>query len=340
MPLLPSILRSRLRRFRYLPPLLLLLAVLVWYGLMLRPAGNGSRVYTLMVPKGAGFTALAQELEKRGMVRRALQLQVLGRLTGLDRRMQPGEYRLTDAMKPEAILEKLASGVSDACKFTLPEGYSTYQAAVLLDRQGIFSRNEFLRACRDRQLLTSLGIDAASAEGYLFPSTYLIGLHLGARGLVTEMVREFRHRTAGLGNLVARSGLTMAQVVTLASMVEKEAMQPEERPLIASVFRNRLKLRMPLQSDPTAIYGVRAFGGTVTRADLQRPSPYNTYRIKGLPPGPIGNPGMDAIKAVLEPAVTPYLYFVARKDGTHQFSCTLAEHNRGVQLFLKKGKRG
>lgn len=331
--------RTLVRRFWYLPLCLLLALFLIWLLVMQRPLGDGQRVYGLTVPKGAGFAQIAQDLERQQIIRSALHFRIVGRLRGLDRRMQPGDYRLTNAMKPGEILEKMASGVTDARKFPVPEGYSMFQVAELAEKQGLFTRDSFLQVCRDKQLLAELGINAKSVEGYLFPGTYLVGFHMDARGLVAEMVREFRHRIAGLEQQIATSGMSLHQVVTLASMVEKEAVVPEEKPLIASVFRNRLKLGMPLQSDPTAIYGVRAFGGTVTKQDLQRQSPYNTYRVKGLPPGPIGNPGVDAIKAVLQPARTDYLYFVARKDGTHQFSRTLQEHNQGVQLFLKKGKK-
>lgn len=331
--------RIRLRRFWYVPLSLLLILVFGWYWYLSRPAGDGKRVYGLTVPKGAGFVQIAQELERQGIVRSALHLRLVGRLRGLDRRMQPGDYRLSNAMKPVEILVKMASGVTDACKFAVPEGYSIFQLAELLEKQGLFERKEFLAICNDKQLLKELDIAAKSVEGYLFPGTYLIGFHMDERGLVIEMVREFRHRTAELKDQLNEAGLSLHQAVTLASMVEKEAVVPEEKPLIASVFRNRLKIGMPLQSDPTAIYGVRAFGGTVTKQDLQRQSPYNTYRVKGLPPGPIGNPGLDAIKAVLQPARTDYLYFVARKDGTHQFSRTLQEHNQGVHLFLKRGKK-
>lgn len=328
-----------LYRFWYLPLCLLLVFAVGWYLHLARPAGDGKRVYGLTVPKGAGFVQVARDLERQGIVRSALHFRLVGRLKGLDRRMQPGDYRLSNAMTPVEILEKMASGVSDARKFVVPEGYSIYQLAELLEKQGLFGSKEFLAVCKDKQLLQHFDIMAKSVEGYLFPGTYLIGFHLDARGLVMEMVREFRHRITSLQGQLDKAGLSLHQVITLASMVEKEAVVPEEKPLIASVFRNRLKIGMPLQSDPTAIYGVRAFGGTVTKQDLRRESPYNTYRVRGLPPGPIGNPGIDAIKAVLQPARTDYLYFVARKDGTHQFSRTLQEHNQGVRQFLKKGKK-
>jgi len=327
------------RRFWYLSLLSIPVALFAWHLVNQAPAGEGKKVYGLTVPKGAGFAHVAKELERKGIVKSSLYLMVSGRLGGLDRKMQAGDYRLTDAMTPLAIMEKMASGVTDACRFTLPEGYSMFQAAELLEKQGIFGREEFLEACRDKALLADARIESATAEGYLYPGTYLIGFQMDERGLVTEMFREFRKRTAGLDSEISASGLTIHQAVTLASIIEKEALSAEEKPLIASVFRNRLRIGMPLQSDPTAIYGVKVFGGTVTKGDLQRSSPYNTYRIKGLPPGAIGNPGIDSIKAVLKPAATDYLYFVSRKDGTHQFSRSLSEHNRGVSVFLKNRKK-
>lgn len=328
-----------LSRFWYLLLCLLLVFFLGWYLYLVQPAGDGKRVYGLTVPKGAGFVQVARDLERQGIVRSALHFRLVGRLKGLDRRMQPGDYRLNSAMTPVEILEKMASGVSDARKFVVPEGYSIYQLAELLEKQGLFGGKEFLAVCKDKLVLQHFDLGAKSVEGYLFPGTYLIGFQLDVRGLVMEMVREFRHRIISLQGQLDQSGLSLHQVVTLASMVEKEAVVADEKPLIASVFRNRLKIGMPLQSDPTAIYGVRAFGGTVTRQDLKRKSPYNTYHVRGLPPGPIGNPGIEAITAVLQPARTDYLYFVARKDGTHQFSRTLQEHNQGVRQFLKKGKK-
>ncbi len=316
------------------------LALLGWYLLLLYlPAGQATQVYGLTVPKGAGLSSVAKELKQAGVIRSSLHLRLVARLKGLDYRMQAGDYRISAAMVPGEILEKLANGQTDACKFTLPEGYSIYQAAELLDKQGIFDRARFLAACSNRELLETLGISGKTAEGYLYPGTYSIGFQMDETGLVTEMVREFRHRTDALKPRIDASGRSLEQVLVLASMIEREAVSVEEKPLIASVFLNRLRIGMPLQSDPTAIYGVRVFGGTVTKQDLQRSSPYNTYQIKGLPPGPIGNPGIDSLQAVLQPAKTDYLYFVARKDGTHQFSRTLAEHNQGVNHFLKKGKK-
>jgi UPF0755 protein len=226
-------------------------------------------------------------------------------------------------------------------KFAVPEGYSIYQLAELLDGKGFFAKDEFLRACTNRQLVEELGIPGVSVEGYLFPSTYNLARINDVQALIRTMVEQFR-KVYG-ERFVAqekKSPLSRHQIVTLASIVDKEAIVPEERPRIASVFMNRLEAGMPLQSDPTAVYGVRAFAGKVSRQDIERESPFNTYRIKGLPPGPIGNPSDGAIAAVLSPAKTGYYYFVAKKDGTHFFSATLAEHNRAVSTYLKTAAVG
>jgi UPF0755 protein len=222
----------------------------------------------------------------------------------------------------------------------VPEGYSIHQVAHLLEGRGIMPGEDFLAACRDRDLLAEFGIKAATAEGYLFPRTYDLPPGIGPEETVRLMVRAFfRVYDERFASRPAPAGLSLHQLVTLASLVEKEARVPAERPLIASVFLNRLQRRMPLQSDPTAVYGIRTFGGAVTAADVRRRTPYNTYLINGLPPGPIGNPGADALEAVLEAPSTGYLYFVARQDGTHFFSRTLDEHNKAVTRYLKSGAR-
>jgi len=211
-----------------------------------------------------------------------------------------------------------------------------YQAAELLEQKGYFKGAGFLEKCRDRGLLVNLGLEGTSVEGYLFPATYNLSRSGNEEQLIGQMVAQFEKKYAELTTKNHGSaGLSRHAVVTLASLIEKEAVSSEEKPLISSVFHNRLRIGMPLQSDPTAVYGVRAFAGRVTKADIERPSPYNTYLVKGLPPGPIGNPGADALQAALHPATTQYLYFVARQDGTHQFSRTLEEHNRAVSKYLK-----
>ena len=211
-----------------------------------------------------------------------------------------------------------------------------FQVAEMLEKRGIFSKESFLKACRDRALLARLGVNAPSAEGYLFPGSYNILPGRSEQDVVREMVQRQRELLQTDFSLKAKkSGISLDALLTLASMVEKEAVLPAELPLIAAVFQNRLSKGMRLQSDPTALYGVRAFAGKVSRDDILRVTPYNTYLIPGLPPGPIGNPGSGAIEAVLSHPAVPYLYFVARGDGSHQFSSDLAAHNAAVRKFLR-----
>jgi UPF0755 protein len=287
-------------------------------------------------PPGSGIRKLAVELKSGGIIRSSWHFILVTRLRGDAHHLKAGDYRFNDGMTPDAILKKLVSGDVDYLKFSLPEGYSTHQAAELLEQKGYFKRSVFLEKCRDTALLARLGLNETSVEGYLYPATYNLSRGGSEEQLISQMVAKFEQKYAELtsGGRSA-GGLSRHAVVTLASLIEKEAISAEEKPLISSVFHNRLRIGMPLQSDPTAVYGVRAFAGKVTRADIDRPSPYNTYLIKGLPPGPIGNPGVDALEAALHPAVTQYIYFVARQDGTHQFSRTLEEHNRAVRRYLK-----
>ncbi|WP_246163303.1 endolytic transglycosylase MltG [Oryzomonas sagensis] len=314
-----------------------LLLLLGWYLVCtFIPPGKGGIVRDISFPAGSGIRKLAGELKRGGVIRSAWHFILLARLRGQAHRLKAGDYRLTDGMTPGDILRKLATGDVDYRRFALPEGYSVYQAAEMLDQKGYFKRDAFLAACRDTALLERLGIHAASAEGYLSPATYNLARNGTEEQLVTQMVGHFRKV---YGDVTAggrgQSRLSLHEIVTLASIIEKEAVSGDEKPLISSVFYNRLRLGMPLQSDPTAVYGVRAFSGKVTKADIGRQSPYNTYLVKGLPPGPIGNPGADALRAALHPARSDYLYFVARQDGTHYFSRTLEEHNRAVARYLR-----
>lgn len=318
---------------------LVLLISLLWYFfcLFISP-GNGAVVRDVSFPSGSGIRKLANELKAGGVIRSSWHFILLTRLRGVTYRLKAGEYRFSDDMTPDVILKKIVDGDVSYPKFTLPEGYSIYQAAELLEQKGYFSRGSFLKKCRDKTLLLSLELNEGSAEGYLYPATYIIyNLRegIGEEQLIKQMVIQFKKVYAGLKSDEKTHWFSRHEVLTLASIIEKEAVDPKEKPLISSVFHNRLRIGMPLQSDPTAVYGVRAFSGKVSKQDVLRPSPYNTYLSKGLPPGPIGNPGRDAIHAAVSPAKTDFLYFVARLDGTHQFSRTLAEHNRAVTRYLK-----
>lgn len=311
--------------------------LLLWYLICLFvPPGDGSKVVDISFPPGSGIRRLASELKAGGVIRSSWHFILVTRLRGQAHRLKAGEYRFNDGMTPAMILRKLVAGDVDFRRFALPEGYSVYQAAELLDQKGYFTKDSFLEKCRDTALLSRLGLNASTAEGYLYPATYNLARNGNEEQLIAQMVAQFEKRYAELAPASGgMAGLSRHQIVTLASLIEKEAVSSDEKPLISSVFHNRLRINMPLQSDPTALYGVRAFAGKVNKADIERRSPYNTYFIKGLPPGPIGNPGIEALQAALHPAATPYLYFVARQDGTHQFSRNLDEHNRAVVRYLK-----
>jgi UPF0755 protein len=314
-----------------------LLLLVGWYlACSFIPPGKGAHACDVSFPAGSSIKKLATELKQDGVIRSTWHFILLARLRGQAHRLQAGDYRFTDAMTPGDILRKLATGDVDYRRFALPEGYSLYQAAEMLEQKGYFKRDAFLAVCRDAALLERLGIRAASVEGYLFPATYNLARNGTEEQLVAQMVCRFRKvYTDVTEGGQERGGLSSDEIVTLASIIEKEAVIAFEKPLISSVFYNRLRLGMPLQSDPTSVYGVRAFSGKVTKTDICRRSPYNTYLIRGLPPGPIGNPGADALRAALHPARSDYLYFVARQDGTHCFSHTLEEHNRAVAHYLR-----
>jgi UPF0755 protein len=316
---------------------LILSLLLLWYIFCLFiPVGSGATVREVSFPTGSGIRQLAGELKSGGIIRSSWHFVLLTRLRGKAHNLQAGEYRFNDGMTPSEILLKVTTGDVDYRKFSLPEGYSIYQVAELLDQKGYFKSSIFLEKCHDSALLRRLGLSGKSVEGYLYPATYNLLRSGDEELLISQMVGQFEKKYADL-SLPGGSDnrLSRREIVILASVIEKEAISPEEKPLISSVFHNRLRIGMPLQSDPTAVYGVRAFSGKVTRADIKRHSPYNTYLKRGLPPGPIGNPGSEALQAALYPAKTSYLYFVARQDGTHQFSRTLDEHNRAVRRYLR-----
>jgi UPF0755 protein len=321
---------------------LLLLSATARFGIFVNfPRGDGQVVRVVDFAKGSSLRRFADELASQGVIGSARLFQVYARLRGVSNKVQAGTYQLSDGMTPAEILRKLVAGEVYEKRFSLPEGYSIYQVAEMLEARGFFKSSEFLNACRNVELLRALGIKGESVEGYLYPGTYNLLKVEDAAALVKLMAAQFtRVYQERFAALEKSSQLTRRQIITLASMVEKEAVAAEEKPLIASVFLNRLKKGMPLQSDPTAVYGVRAFGGKVSGSDVRRNTAYNTYVISGLPPGPIGNPADGAIAAVFKPAATGYYYFVAKNDGTHHFSATLDEHNRAVNLYLKgKGSR-
>ncbi|MBW1739953.1 MAG: endolytic transglycosylase MltG [Deltaproteobacteria bacterium] len=304
------------------------------YQYAVTPTSATNTTIVVWIKPGQGFSETVTQLQKVGLVRHPTKFRWLVRLRGDDRRIQAGEYVLQTSMSPWTILDTLVRGEILLHKVVIPEGATLVQIARILETAGLVSRDAFLRAACDRGLVKALGLEGNTFEGYLFPETYYFPKGVTPKQVIRKMVAHFRSVFTPAWTKRARAiGLTTHQVVTLASIVEKETAKPEERPLISAVFLNRLKRRMRLESDPTVIYGIKDFDGNLTRKDLQTVTPYNTYQIMGLPPGPIANPGRASIEAVLYPSDQPYLYFVSRNDGSHHFSRTLREHNRMVRRY-------
>jgi UPF0755 protein len=296
----------------------------------LAPAGA-----VVFVPPGEPFRAVAARLQSAGVVRHPFVLTVWARYCGLDRTVRSGEYRFTQPLSPIQVLEALQSRSDTTRLVTIPEGRTAEQIAALLEEQGYGGRDVFRCAMEDIHLLQEFALPASGVEGYLFPDTYAFAPMAEPTDVVRAMLVHFRQESTALAARRAAIGLSEAEMVTLASVIEKETGQADERRLISGVFHNRLRLGMPLQSDPTVLYG-RDTRGPITRADLADPSPYNTYAHRGLPPGPIANPGRAALEAAIDPATTRALYFVSRNDGSHEFSDTLEAHNRAVRLYQRK----
>ncbi len=289
---------------------------------------------TVVIPSGSSFPQTAALLEEAGVVSSAEKLRLLVRLRGDAKLVKAGEYAFAEAATPDQILERLIAGDVVVHRVTIPEGYNLTEIGAALVAAGFDGADAFNRLARDPDFLASLQIEAPSLEGYLFPETYSFISGMSPERLVRSMIQQLRSRlTPEILEGAAERGLDTHQLLTLASIVQKEAGNRDEMPKVAAVFHNRLRIGMPLQADPTVIYGVEDYTGTITRRHLLADTPYNTYRIRALPPGPIASPGEDALRATAFPADVDYLYFVAAGDGTHIFSRTLQEHNRAVQRY-------
>jgi UPF0755 protein len=289
-----------------------------------------------VVPAGATLGSVARDLEAAGLVRSRLAVEALGRLRGVAGKLRSGEYALDPTLSPAEILARIVQGRVRTIEVVIPEGFTAAEIAQRLAEKGLTDAEEFLAVVGDPALASALGVEGASLEGFLFPETYHLARGLAAHEIVRTFVAEFLRVWSTLEPDARALGLSMRETVTLASIVEKETGAGDERPLIASVFHNRLARRMRLESDPTTIYGIPDFDGNLRRRDLEdEKNPYNTYRIAALPPGPIANPGLAALRAVVNPAASDYLYFVSRNDGTHVFSRSYDDHTRAVRRYQK-----
>ncbi len=332
-----------MRRLLAAAALLSLLAAAAYREMRWPVRGVDQPPETLVVPPGASAESIGRQLRDMGLVRHPLVFRVLVHLRGAAGHLRAGEYALEGPLSLDQIVEMLRKGEVVRHDVTFPEGKSLEDMALIFSAHG-FDGAAFLRAARNPAAIKDLDAAAPDLEGYLFPDTYDVTRSPEApAALVAHMVQRFRDViTPELPQIAAR-GLSVRQVVTLASIVELETARPEERPRVAAVFLNRLKKGIPLATDPTIIYALRKAGtydGNIHKRDLDVDSPYNTYRHAGLPPGPIASAGREALAAVLHPFDSNELYFVSRNDGTHQFSATLAEHERAVDLYQRHRRSG
>lgn len=291
------------------------------------------------IRKGTGFNRAVRAFSEAGLVRDVFFFRALGRLTGLHKRLIPGRYRFEGNVCQWDVYAALSDGDVTPYGITVLEGEGLYEIKEKLVSLELMEPEEFDRLSRDAEFLASLGIEAESLEGYLFPDTYRFFLGEEPKVMLGAMVErlwelydeELRKRTGEMGWDVHRA-------LTLASIIEREAVLDDERPLISAVYHNRLKKRMRLQADPTAIYGIKPLSAGVNGKDIKRRTPYNTYKIRGLPPGPIASPGINSIRAALYPADVPYLYFVSDGGDSHVFSRTHGEHMRAVRKYRRNRK--
>jgi peptidoglycan lytic transglycosylase G len=328
---------------RYLILLLLLLivagaAAYSMYARVVEPfRGYEGTEQFVEIPAGAGSRSIGERLVDGGVVRDPWTFRIALYTSGQGRHLKAGEYRFDRPMTPAEVIGKIARGEVYVINVTFPEGLTSFEMARIFESHGLGAAASFVDAVRDPQPIRNLDPAARDLEGYLFPETYALPRKTGAPKLVAQMVEAFeRALTPELRAAAAARQLSVRQLVTLASIVEKETAKPEERPLVAAVYVNRLRVGMPLQCDPTVIYALTKAGrydGNLHKTDLMFDSPYNTYRYPGLPPGPISSPGRASLEAAAHPASVDYLYFVSRNDGSHEFARSLDEHNRNVQKY-------
>jgi UPF0755 protein len=289
------------------------------------------------IPPGTGAAEIRRRLIAAGIVSDETAFRAALIWTGQARALKAGEYRFDGPMSVREVIDKLARGDVYEHPITFPEGLTIREMASIYESRGFGTPQEFIAAAGNAALISDLDPAAKDLEGYLFPETYTLPRGTPVGTLISLMVTRFRDtytqlETKGSGE----TDLSLREIVTLASLVEKETGTAEERPLVSAVYRNRLELKMPMQADPTVVYALVKAGnydGNIRKRDLDLDSPYNTYKYPGLPPGPIASPGGAALAAALAPADVKYLYFVSRNDGTHAFAETLAKHNANVQEY-------
>ena len=314
-----------------------LAGTILWTRITYQYKGYEGPTQIVEIPRGAGATEIRRRLVDAGVVENELTMRAALLWSRQASNLKAGEYQFERPLSALEVIDRLVRGDIHTVRITFPEGLSLPEMAAIFEKRGFGTASDWQDAAGDPSLIRDLDPMATDLEGYLFPETYTIPPSTTASELVAEMVQRFRSNfPEALQQRALADGFTVRQVVTLAALVEKETARADERPLVAAVYRNRVKIGMPMQADPTVIYALQRAGrynGNLRRVDLAFDSPYNTYRYAGLPPGPIAAPGKAAIEATLAPADVKYLYFVSRNDGSHVFAETLAEHNRNVHQY-------
>lgn len=284
------------------------------------------------IPEGATYKQALDVLADNKLIRDKSLFLFFGRLTGFDKKIRAGFYIFLGNMTPIGAFMRLLEGKIIEYEITIIEGDSLLEIGHKLSQYDIAPVDAFNSLTKDKKFLAQLNINAPSLEGYIFPQTYKLPKGIKLEYALQIMVNKLRSEfTDEMKSRLNEIGWSENEILTLASIIEREAKTDEERPLISAVYHNRIKMKMPLQADPTAIYGLKNFREKITRSDLKKKTPYNTYIIRGLPPGPITSPGIKSITAALYPADVPYLYFVSKRDGTHIFSRTYEEHRAAIR---------
>jgi UPF0755 protein len=337
-----------LKAFRWFAILLVaaILVLSVGSGIVLwryanTPGSRMDRQVVFTIAPGEAFDSLISRLQADGLITAPNKFKIWARLKGDDKKLKAGEYHLSASMTPNQIITMLVNGKAHLHPLTIPEGFNLKQIAAEVAAQGLGDSQTFLDLANDPKTAARYEIRAPGLEGYLFPDTYLFPKGVPAATIIDMMVHRFKEQFQPQWRTRAKElHMSVHEIVTLASIIEKETGDPAKRPLISSVFHNRLRKKMRLESDPTVIYGIKDFDGNIKRRHLSARTPYNTYVIKGLPPGPIASPGRAAIEAALYPADSSFLFFVSKKDKTHHFSTNIREHNRAVRKYQlrRRGK--
>lgn len=290
-----------------------------------------------LISPSENFSSINSRLQKQQLISSARLFHRYSQYKKVLNKFKTGHYIIKHNSNLLDVYNTFINEKSLAMFFTVPEGKNMFEIGRMLEAKSITKYDDFIRLARDKKFLAELNIHADSVEGYLYPESYDFSPNLPAKFVIKTMVHQFQKKLTSID--FKSAPLSPRQVLILASMVEKETGDKKERPLIAGVFFNRLKLKMRLQSDPTTVYGIfETYNGNITRKDLLTPTPYNTYTIPALPIGPISNPGIESIKAVLNPALHKYLFFVSQNDGTHIFSETYASHSEAVSKWQKNAK--